>query len=304
MTTAPFPQEVRIENTNMCNARCVMCPREKLTRLKGIMPLEFFKKLIDQCVELNVKMVHVHGFGEPLLDKNIFEKIKYAKEKGLTTYMVTNASLLNEKNSIKLIESGLDAMNITFSGITKEIYESVHVNLSFETTFNNVNRFFKIKREMGAKFPRAGVKFMEMKETTHEKEKFIEYWNPIANDLIISPCHNYGSGREYVNVGKNLKRESCGRIFFLHAFQILWDGRIVPCCFDFNGEIILGDTNVDSLIDIWNGEDFVKFRDAHEKGEFYKYPYCDKCEQLIPQYRIVRNHDEFLRRIKMTGFVE
>jgi len=34
--------EVRIETTNHCNAACVMCPREKMTRPKTTMSIDHF----------------------------------------------------------------------------------------------------------------------------------------------------------------------------------------------------------------------------------------------------------------------
>ena len=38
-----FPSEVWIENTNHCNAVCIMCPREKHVRNKGIIFEELIK---------------------------------------------------------------------------------------------------------------------------------------------------------------------------------------------------------------------------------------------------------------------
>ena len=43
-----FPPEVWIENTNHCNASCVMCPRESHFREKGIMNIDLYKKIIQE----------------------------------------------------------------------------------------------------------------------------------------------------------------------------------------------------------------------------------------------------------------
>ena len=89
-----FPREIWLENTNHCNAACVMCPRELQSRPKGIMDFEMYKRLIDEISEHkdHVKRLHMHNFGEPLLDKKLPERIKYAKSKGIQhVYFVSNA---------------------------------------------------------------------------------------------------------------------------------------------------------------------------------------------------------------------
>jgi MoaA/NifB/PqqE/SkfB family radical SAM enzyme len=114
----PLPSVILIENTNCCNARCVMCPREKLTRKPGVMTFELFEKIIREVSETKRKpVVHLHGFGEPLLDESLPERIKLAKAFGIKhTYLVTNASLLFPETAGKIIGSGLDSMKISFYG--------------------------------------------------------------------------------------------------------------------------------------------------------------------------------------------
>ena len=283
-----FPIEVRIENTVHCNAHCCMCPREKLTRKKGFMGLDTFKNIIDQSVGLGVKSIHVHGFGEPLLDKYIFDKIAYASIYDLKTYMVTNGSLLDEEKAIKLCKSGLSGINITFSGMKKNTYESICKGLNFESTLNNVLSFFKTKEKLGSKTPNIYLTFVFQEKNQDEKEKFLETFQDLADDIKISPVHNYGDGKKYHKVEKTIDRISCGDVFFLHAFQILWDGRVVPCCLDVDGEIVFGNVHEKSLIDIWQGKKFVQFRKNHLDKKFENYRLCDNCEQLNKSKMIKR----------------
>ena len=93
----PFPLEVRVENTNHCNASCVICPREKMTRPKGFMSIDLFRRIVDECTNHHIKEMHLQGFGEPFLDKDIFDRIRYAKERNIgRTFLVTNGSLLQK----------------------------------------------------------------------------------------------------------------------------------------------------------------------------------------------------------------
>ena len=118
----PLPSVIMIENTNCCNARCVMCPREKLTRKPGFMEFGLFEKIMKELSSARHKpVVHLHGFGEPLLDTLLSERIKLAKTCGIKhTYIVTNASLLFPETSRKIINAGLDAMKISFYGTDEE----------------------------------------------------------------------------------------------------------------------------------------------------------------------------------------
>jgi len=58
----------------------------------------------------------------------------------------------------------------------------------------------------------------------------------------------------------------------------------VPCSFDINGDIPLGNVRTQSLLKVWNGNKFKDFRSAHEIGEFSRFSLCDNCEKLDPAY--------------------
>ena len=78
-----FPKTVRIETTNHCQADCVFCPRSTIGRSKGNMKQDLFERVVEQCVEGGVRLVHLHGYGEPLIDKHLPDRIRYCKEKGI-----------------------------------------------------------------------------------------------------------------------------------------------------------------------------------------------------------------------------
>jgi wyosine [tRNA(Phe)-imidazoG37] synthetase (radical SAM superfamily) len=85
-----------------------------------------FEKLIREVSGLKRQPVtHLHGFGEPLLDKLLPERIRLAKAYGIKhTYIVSNASLLSPETSRKIIDAGLDKMKISFSGTDEESYNN------------------------------------------------------------------------------------------------------------------------------------------------------------------------------------
>ena len=72
---------VHIESTNLCNFKCSFCPHTKMKRKKGIMDFELYKKIIDEIKDWGIEELNLTGFGEPLLDPLLTEKIKYARKK-------------------------------------------------------------------------------------------------------------------------------------------------------------------------------------------------------------------------------
>ncbi|MDP6226936.1 MAG: radical SAM protein, partial [Dehalococcoidia bacterium] len=133
MAAAPITRlrhpEARYEVTDHCNASCVMCPRDlhKLGRPHGIMSLQKYRKSIDEVVELGCRQVVLTGFGEPLIDKRLEQKVEYAKGKGLRNYVISNASLLTRDRAARLITAGLDELRLSYYGMRKETYERVMV---------------------------------------------------------------------------------------------------------------------------------------------------------------------------------
>src|ERR687893_1402087 len=92
-----LPEIVQIESTNICNAKCVFCPRDEMHRKQGIMSFDLFKKVVDECVELGITHVRVHNYGEPFVDRKLVEKVRYAKERGIKEVgMISNGSLITE----------------------------------------------------------------------------------------------------------------------------------------------------------------------------------------------------------------
>src|ERR687895_2223544 len=109
-----LPEIVQIESTNICNAKCVFCPRDEMHRRQGVMSFDLFRKIVDECAALGITHVRVHNYGEPFIDKRLVEKVRYAKQKGIQEVgMISNGSLITDEVARGIIEAGLDAINIS-----------------------------------------------------------------------------------------------------------------------------------------------------------------------------------------------
>lgn len=127
---------VIIETSAMCNLKCIMCPTLNYKEGFGIMEDAVFDKLIDSLD--NVSVISLEGWGEPLLDKKIFERVKKSKNKATIVDFTTNATLFDQKSIDAAKDSGIDAINISIDGGSKDVYEHVRVGSDFNRTMRNV----------------------------------------------------------------------------------------------------------------------------------------------------------------------
>ena len=58
------------------------------------------------------------------------------------------------------------------------------------------------------------------------------------------------------------------------AMSVLWDGRVVTCCMDYNGVQVMGDLNSQTVLEIWNGPVLSWIRRKFGKLEYSEFPTC------------------------------
>jgi len=244
-----------------------------MTRAKTTMPVGHFKYLVDQCKGLRADTISVFGFGEPLLDRTLIEKISYCTEQGLKTFITTNASLLNIDMTGLLLNAGLSHIRFSAHG-TFDDYEKMHVGLKFADAWCNIANFVYINENRFNHACKTDVSVIPMHGETIES--IIKFWEKIVDDIEIWKPHGWAGGRSYRELKRRLK--SCGRPFN-GPIQIQADGKMIICCFDTNGELTVGDTNKESIEDILKGERFNEIRRKHASGDLSGL-ICERCDQL------------------------
>jgi MoaA/NifB/PqqE/SkfB family radical SAM enzyme len=252
-----LPEIVQIESTNICNAKCVFCPRDDMHRRQGIMSFDLFRKIVDECAALGITHVRVHNYGEPFVDRKLVEKVRYAKQKGIQEVgMISNGSLITEPVARGMIEAGLDAINISVDAAGREVFEATRIGLKYDKVIANIERLVRIRAELGRRRPKLILSFVRQNNSLDE-QAFIEHWKSIADKVHITDLHNWAG---------TLNQESdvnypCYRPWL--TFTVLWDGRVSLCCADFDGREVLGDLNTSSIQEIWNAEPYRNIRRRH-----------------------------------------
>jgi len=141
-----FPKTVRIETTNHCQADCVFCPRSTIGRAKANMKQDVFETVVKQCVEGGTRLVHLHGYGEPLIDKQLADRIKYCKDQGIPRVKIfTNGDLLKGDVAQKILHSGLDEVKISIDGSDSKEFNTLRIGLDHAKVVENVKAFRKLR---------------------------------------------------------------------------------------------------------------------------------------------------------------
>lgn len=275
----PENNEVRVEVTTKCNYNCMICPREKLTRKLEIMKFDTFKFLLDRILKESgqYNICTFSGFGEPFLDPGIMEKVRYARKRKLDVLLLTNASLLTVEKFKMLDDVGVSSIRVSFYGDSPQIYNKMH-------NIKNKGQFEKIKERL--------VQICRIKKNTKvlftynmqeginkgDTEHWIKFWNDKADLLEVWKPHNWVDGKGY-RVVQAHKEKTCGRPWKT-PLQLQVDGTINMCCFDFNGQLTLGDLRKQELHEIFSSTLFNKIVKCHSSGDFSGSGLiCEDCDQ-------------------------
>src|SRR5215211_4993145 len=93
----PLPRSLQVEVTSSCNLRCPMCLvayRPGQGRSTGALSLDAFRSLLDELPD--VDDITLQGLGEPLLNPDLVEMVKLAKDRGAVVGFNTNGTVLTE----------------------------------------------------------------------------------------------------------------------------------------------------------------------------------------------------------------
>jgi MoaA/NifB/PqqE/SkfB family radical SAM enzyme len=273
----PAPKVVYAESTNACNATCVMCPRDEMHRAIGIMTMDLFKKIADECADWGVEEMRLHNFGEPMIDVKLYDKIEYAKRKGIkTTTIYTNGALLSGDKARRLINAGLDKLYISFDGATKKTFETIRLPLSFDQVSENVRSFHALRSELKSSTPKVYLSFTHVGQNKEEREQFRRDWTPFSDKVFIIDAHDWaGQAEVELQEANNGPRWPC--VYIWKSMTVLYSGEVTLCCMDIKGSESVGDANKQSLKEIWRGAAMKRIRAAHQRHAYQDVNLCKGC---------------------------
>ena len=271
----PHLTSLDIETYNVCNFRCTMCPYPDMTREKMLMSMDLFKKIIDDAVKNNIGEVCLNFYNEPFLDPLLFERIEYVKSKGLKVMFNSNGSLLTGEKINALLDTSLDSISFSFDAATKEAYEKTRVGGDFNRTKNNILELIRERNRRGLKKPFVIIYFVAQNDNFQEISKFKSFWKEYCDRVNIGwvdARRTEGLLPEDLKIRKSRDIYPCRSIF--QHMLVMSSGKVALCCFDYDGSIVLGDLNEQSINEVWNSDKIKGIRELHLSGQGNKIKLC------------------------------
>lgn len=297
------PEEVRgspffleIEPTILCNLKCLFCINPFLPRARTHLTLSRFRQIIDQFPLL--AKVSLVGIGESFMNPDLWGMIREAKSRGVQIGTTTNGTILNHSILQEIFDSGLDWLNFSLDGATKETYERLRPGAVFEKVLANVRRVAHASD--GRPKPRLAVWFVANRQNIEELPQMVELVKGLGVfRLNTQGLHYWGHPDWHAKAVeasaiedlesillkvKQLCQES-GVEFGWHNFPereaprgckwpwkgsyITADGYVTPCC--ENGSdpdrIRFGNIFEQPFEEIWNSEGYRGFRRQMKSSE-------------------------------------
>lgn len=289
------PFIINIDPTDKCNFQCKFCPTGDRDLMKntsgrnfGNMDFMLYKKIIDDICEFDekVKVIRLYKDGEPLLNKNFVDMVKYAKKSGCCDRVdtTTNASLLTPELSLKIIEAGLDRVNISIEGVNENQYNDFSkYKINFNALVENIKFFYEHRKQC-----EMIVKINGDILTEDEKQKFYDIFGDIADGIFIESIMDCWPTYELEKVEVNKTRGIYGQDikevlvcpYVFYSFAVNSDGSYSLCFLDWSRKLILGHANNLSVKDAWNSDEMKNYQKMFLKGERKNHHICKDCGQL------------------------
>ena len=277
-----YIHEVNLETSSFCNAECSICPHKSMKRGQGFMEENLWSKILDDCSKTDVRNIHYHLNGEPLMNPQLPQIIRYGLSKNPNSNhgFFTNGALLGKRATEFFPNSLVDRIVVSFDGGTKETYESHRVGLKFEETIQSIKEFIKIRDKYHFIKPKIIVLMVLTKENQHTQEAFQNMWKNILKDGVDEVHLSYPmnwAGAVQVNKPdiKFGRPEICP---YLYNFVfILHTGEAVICCMDYEGKEIVGNAREQSVEEIFNGARYQELRKLYFNKKWDKLAMCREC---------------------------
>jgi len=304
------PAILTIEPTNLCNLRCPLCTtgNGEMQRPAGKMSPETFNNILQKMGD-DIFFLLLYHQGEPYINTNFPDFVKLAKKKNIYCTTSTNGHYFTDENIHATIDSGLDSMIISLDGVDQDSYEKYRLNGNFEKVIKGLQRFVQIKNERNTKMPLLALQFLVMKHNENQIGQVKKLAKEIGLDRLLiknievrslnearawlpqnKKYSRYNLSETSFNV-KNSGKKSCSRPWL--STLINWDGSVVPCCFDKNGQFEMGNINSESSFkEIWTNRSFRDFR-KQLVSDRKQIEMCRNCNQglgsFIPEFSFKRN---------------
>ncbi len=292
----PEPVVYNIETTNACNMKCEMCPRTTMmTRKIETIEPEVFARIVAQLkpfpeetwrrwdtfvaetygiqpddmsenhffLHVIPRVIQLHGYGDPLLDKNMAHYVKMLSDAGLESYFSCNPSNINMDRTIEMFENGLGYIKYSIESVDDAKFKQIRGEASnFSESYQQILSLLELKKERGYKTVIV-ITMLDLNKEDQEEEyaRLREAFRGLDVYLYLKSEDQQWYRQDLHGTNSVHWSECCKHPWM--SMTVKSNGEVCMCMEDFDNEIVLGDARVDTLAEIWNGDAYRTFRQDH-----------------------------------------
>ena len=311
----PHLMDFQIELTSRCNERCVHCYIPHSNKLDDIDD-NLFYSVLEQCKEMGLLDITLSG-GEAMLHPHFIDYLRKAKEYDFSVSVLSNLTLLNDEIVREMKENRLSSVQVSLYSMNPEVHDAITQKKgSFYKTRDAILKLIENDIPLQISCP-------TMKQNKNDFAEVLKW----ANSLRVRTITDYIMMARYDHTTDNLYNrlslEEAGKIIRqdlendedmkskiqrtdFDLLQSLDDSEDRVCgvcmtslCMVANGGVypcsgwqcrILGNLKTQTLKDIWENSEDVKYLRNIRKKDFLK---CQKCEdKVFCSMCMVRNANE------------
>ena len=290
-----LPTILQVEPTSRCNLHCTFCPVSNgLNRPAGNMDAALFRRIVDELSDY-LLVIMFWDWGEPFLNPDAFEMIRYARSKGIKVACSTNGHIFSDSdNARQVVDSGLDVLIFSVDGLKQETYQRHRTGGKLDTVLEGIGNIVEQKRRLASETPIINFRYIVMKDGEQELEHLDKFAQALGVDVLtLRKFHAVPGSETYTSElipeqrkfqlpalsGDNMHpvraaRNPCRNLW--NCPTIHWDGTVCSCFMDYNESRPLGSLADKSFHEIWHGEAYRRLRSEFRK-RWRDLPLCGEC---------------------------
>ena len=302
------PISAHIDISSVCNYKCSFCFQADIKGMKavglkrGFMDWSMFTRIVDELSQFpdKVKKIKIGNHGEPSLHPKFVDMVRYAVASNAAEVVevFTNGSKLTPEINQGLAESGLRRINISLEGLSDERYwEVAGVRQNFQEIIDGVADLYERKSRINSPLtvyvkiadqahPLKGEETNPYALTEDEKKFFFDTFGPNCDEIFVEKIVPQWSETQLDKqndvsdtgmYGQEISswKHVCPFVFMYLHFNC--DGTVSPCTLDWPRKVVIGNTNDQSVSDVWNGQSLKDLQLAmlHKKRDCINF--CGSC---------------------------
>ena len=265
-------QKVYIELTSKCGLSCDFCP--SASRTTSSMDLELFTKTNKEVKEFTNDIAY-HVVGDPLLVTNLREYLDVSHANGLNVHITTAGYYLKPSHVKALNHPAVKQINFSLNS-----YRGNTLTITLDEYLQKIADFTLAFRELNAKAfinYRLWNKKEDNSQQGYNDEVIKLIFQKLGAELpeqtqenrlrvISKVLFNFDSLFEWPSLEAPFVSEKGYCHGLSGQMAILSSGEVVPCCFDYEAVINLGNVKNESLKNIVNAEKSQSIIEGFKKG--------------------------------------